>query len=142
MSLKKAGMLRMDEQRARSREVESERGSRRFSRPAKKSTFLAKTGSRSMPGWRWGCANSSPCSKAAGHAVRLRRYLEKMTGRSRASVPRLLARDQAQGRGEAVSYRRQRFAQRYPWADIELLAAVDQAHDTLSGPATRRILRR
>ena len=46
------------------------------------------------------------------------------------------------GEGEAVSYRRQRFAQRYPRADIELLAAVDQAHDTLSGPATRRILRR
>lgn len=73
---------------------------------------------------------------------RLRRYLEKMTGRSRAQVPRLLARYPAQGRGAAGSYRRQRFAQRYPRADLELLAAVDQAHDTLSGPATRRILRR
>ena len=39
-------------------------------------------------------------------------------------------------------YRRHRFAQRYTRADIELLAAVDEAHETLSGPATRRILER
>src|SRR5208337_3197410 len=51
-------------------------------------------------------------------------------------------RYQAQGTVEAVSYRRHRFAQRYTRADIELLAAVDEAHDTLSGPATRRILQR
>src|SRR5208337_845778 len=72
----------------------------------------------------------------------LRRYLEKMTGRSRAQVTRLIARYQAQGTVETVSYRRHRFAQRYTRADIELLAAVDEAHDTLSGPATRRILQR
>jgi hypothetical protein len=39
-------------------------------------------------------------------------------------------------------YRRRRFAQLYTWADIELLASVDEAHETLSGPATRRILER
>src|SRR5271157_256080 len=72
----------------------------------------------------------------------LRRYLEEMTGRSRAQVTRLIARYQASGTVEAVSYRRHRFAQRYTRADIELLAAVDEAHDTLSGPATRRILQR
>src|SRR5271157_1979462 len=77
---------------------------------------------------------------ARGHL--LRRYLEKMTGRSRAQGTRLIARYQAQGTVEAVSYRRHRFAQRYTRADIELLAAVDEAHDTLSGPATRRILQR
>jgi transposase InsO family protein len=43
---------------------------------------------------------------------------------------------------QAVRYRRHRFAQRYTRADIERLAAVDEAHDTLSGPATRRILER
>jgi hypothetical protein len=37
---------------------------------------------------------------------------------------------------------RRRFAQRYTRADIELLASVDEAHVTLSGPATRRILER
>src|SRR5271157_5754 len=44
----------------------------------------------------------------------LRRYLEKMTGRSRAQVTRLIARYQAQGTVEAVSYRRHRFACRGP----------------------------
>ena len=72
----------------------------------------------------------------------LRRYLEKMTDLSRAQVTRLIARYRASGTVQAVSYRRHRFAQRYTRADLELLAAVDEAHDTLSGPATRRILER
>jgi len=72
----------------------------------------------------------------------LRRYVEKMTGLSRAQVTRLIARYQASGTVQAVAYRRHRFAQRYTRADLELLAAVDEAHDTLSGPATRRILER
>src|SRR5665811_1882223 len=37
---------------------------------------------------------------------------------------------------------RHRFPQRFTFADIELLATVDEAHETLSGPATRRILER
>jgi integrase len=37
-------------------------------------------------------------------------------------------------------YRRRRFPQRYTRADVELLAVVDEAHETLSDPATRRIL--
>jgi transposase InsO family protein len=72
----------------------------------------------------------------------LRRYLQKMTGLSRAQVTRLIGRYQASGAVEAVSYQRHRFAQRYTRTDIELLAAVDEAHDSLSGPATRRILER
>jgi transposase InsO family protein len=39
-------------------------------------------------------------------------------------------------------YRRWRFAQRYTREDIELLAEVDEAHEALSGPATRKILQR
>jgi hypothetical protein len=35
-----------------------------------------------------------------------------------------------------------RFASRYTRADIELLAQVDEAHETLSGPATLKILYR
>jgi transposase InsO family protein len=34
------------------------------------------------------------------------------------------------------------FPQRFTRADVELLASVDEVHDTLSGPATRRILER
>jgi transposase InsO family protein len=79
-----------------------------------------------------------------GKAARglLRRYMEKMTGMSRAQVTRLIGRYKASGRVGGKAYRRHRFAQRYTLADVELLAAVDQAHETLSGPATRRILER
>jgi transposase InsO family protein len=72
----------------------------------------------------------------------VRRYIEKMTGMSRAQVTRLIARYTATGRVEATVYRRRRFPQSYTRADIELLASVDEAHETLSGPATRRILER
>jgi len=72
----------------------------------------------------------------------LRRYVAKMTGLSRAQVTRLIARYRSQGEIQPVAYQRHRFAQRYSRADIELLAAVDEAHENLSGPATRRILQR
>ena len=72
----------------------------------------------------------------------LRRYLEKMTGLSRAQVTRLIAHYRAKGELQPAPYRRHRFPQRYTRADIELLATVDEAHETLSGPATRRILQR
>ncbi len=79
-----------------------------------------------------------------GKAARglLRRYVERMSGLSRAQVTRLIARYAASGRVEETVYRRRRFPRRYTRADIELLAAVDEAHETLSGPATRRILER
>lgn len=72
----------------------------------------------------------------------LRRYVEKLTGLSRAQVTRLIGRYLTSGEVKERSYRRHRFAQRYTRADIELLASVDEAHETLSGPATRRILER
>jgi len=72
----------------------------------------------------------------------LRRYIEKMTGLSRAQVTRLIGRYTASGRVQVTVYRRRRFAELYTRADIELLASVDEAHETLSGPATRRILER
>ena len=65
-----------------------------------------------------------------------------MTGLSRAQVTRLIARYTAGGRVQPTVYRRRRFPERYTRADIELLASVDEAHETLSGPATRRILER
>jgi transposase InsO family protein len=72
----------------------------------------------------------------------VRRYIEKMTGLSRAQVTRLIARYSATGRVQPTVYRRRRFPERFTRADIELLASVDEAHETLSGPATRRILER
>lgn len=72
----------------------------------------------------------------------LRRYVEKMTGMSRAQVTRLIAAYRATGRVRASEYERHRFATRYTKADVELLAYVDKAHGNLSGPATRCILQR
>lgn len=72
----------------------------------------------------------------------LRRYMEKMTGLSRAQMMRLVGRYLSSGRVQITEYDRHRFPQRYTRADIELLAAVDEAHESLSGPATRRILER
>jgi hypothetical protein len=79
-----------------------------------------------------------------GKAARglVRRYVEKMTGLSRAQVTRLIARYTATGRVQADGLPAAAFSQLYTRADIELLASVDEAHETLSGPATRRILER
>jgi transposase InsO family protein len=72
----------------------------------------------------------------------VRRYMEKMTGLSRAQTTRLIT---VYLRGEEVKpqpYRRRRFAQHYTREDIALLAVVDEAHGRLSGPATRKLLQR
>ena len=72
----------------------------------------------------------------------MRRYVAKVTGLSRAQVARLI-RGYQQGHAVARrAYKRHRFTQRHTRADIELLAEVDEAHETLSGPATRKILYR
>jgi len=65
-----------------------------------------------------------------------------MTELSRAQVTRLIARYTASSRVQGTAYRRRRFAELYTRASIELLASVDEAHETLGGPATRRILER
>ena len=72
----------------------------------------------------------------------LRRYLGKGTGLSRAQVTRLITQHQQDGTVKAKGYQRHRFASQYGPADIELLAKVDEAHETLSGPATQKILQR
>jgi len=72
----------------------------------------------------------------------VRRYIARMTGRSRAQVTRLIAGYRQTGRVKAVAYLRTQFPTRYTGADVELLAYVDKAHGNLSGPATRRILER
>ena len=72
----------------------------------------------------------------------LRQYLVKMTGLSRAQITRLIQQYRQGGELQPARYRRHRFARKYTPADVELLAAVDEAHETLSGPATRKILER
>jgi len=63
-----------------------------------------------------------------------------MTGLSRAQVTRLIGQYAKQGVVKQRGYRRNRFAVPYQASDVELLAAVDEAHETLSGPATQKIL--
>jgi transposase len=72
----------------------------------------------------------------------LRRHVAKMTGLSRGQVARLIDRYREQGAVRERSYRGNRFARRYAAEDIELLSAVEQAHENLSGLATQKILYR
>jgi hypothetical protein len=72
----------------------------------------------------------------------LRGFLQKMTGYSRSQVTRLVRRWAEQRELRKTAYRRRRFPKQYTTADIVLLASVDEAHETLSGPATKKILRR
>jgi transposase InsO family protein len=72
----------------------------------------------------------------------VRGYLAKMTGLSRAPVTRLVGQYLETGEVRPRVYQRQCFPSVYTRADIELLAGVDEAHETLSGPATQKILYR
>src|SRR5437868_1111933 len=65
-----------------------------------------------------------------------------MTGLSRAQVTRLIGQYRDQGTIQEKGYNRWRFPSLYTPSDIGLLAEVDEAHETLSGPATQKILYR
>ena len=69
-------------------------------------------------------------------------YIGKVTGLSRAQVTRLIGQYAGSGIVKSRQGRGQRFTARYNPGDIALLAEVDEAHDTLSGPATQKILYR
>jgi transposase InsO family protein len=70
-------------------------------------------------------------------------YLQRLSGYSRAQITRLVSRWVA-GKRLVKQYRvpEQAFARRYTFADVALLADVDRAMGTLSGPATACVLRR
>ncbi len=63
----------------------------------------------------------------------LRASIARMTGLSRAQTTRLVGGYVATGRVQSKPSQRPRFTRRYTEADIALLAAVDQAHERLSG---------
>lgn len=72
----------------------------------------------------------------------VRQYLVKLTGLSRAQATRLIQRWAETRQVRPLPPRRPSFPRRYRSADIALLAEVDAAHEDLSGPAIRRILKR
>ena len=72
----------------------------------------------------------------------VKRYISKLTGLSRAQLTRLIAQYVASGVVQARRGHGKRYTAHYTPADIALLAEVDEAHETLSGPATRKLLYR
>lgn len=72
----------------------------------------------------------------------VRSYIGKMTGLSRAQGTRLISQYLQGEEVKLKPYRRRRFPTRYTRADAELLAGLDEVHETLSGPATQKILQR
>jgi len=138
----RSGMLGVDRQHAGGRRVEPGTDPGVFWRPVTRSN--SGGGNRAeIYGWVNETLRVQHYEelKRAGRGL-IRRYVEKMTGLSRAQTTRLITRYQ---RGEAVkppTYRPHRVPQRYTREDIALLAAVDEAHGTLSGPATRKLLER
>jgi transposase InsO family protein len=72
----------------------------------------------------------------------LRAYVERMTGLSRAQSTRLIGGYVGLGRIAVKPSGRPRYQRHYTSANIELLASIDEAHERLSAPATRHILKR
>mgnify|MGYP001348782174 CR=1 FL=1 len=72
----------------------------------------------------------------------VKQYISKVTGLSRAQATRLIGQYVVNGMVQVRRGRGKRFTVYYTPADVALLAEVDEAHETLSGPATRKILYR
>lgn len=69
-------------------------------------------------------------------------YIRKMTGYSKRQVERLTARWLKATKLSRKPYKHHRFNGKYTRDDCILLAQTDEAHNVLSGPATRLILQR
>jgi hypothetical protein len=86
---------------------------------------------------RWECYCHEKKQKGT-----IRSYMRKVTGLSMPQLTRLI-RGQRQSGHVAVGRKPRRlFPIKYTAADLAALARVDEAHQRLSGPATRRILQR
>ena len=110
---------------------------------ASESVRFAGCGRMEIYGWveRLLCHHEYSLQKRCAKAV-LRAYVEHMTGFSRAQSTRLVGAYVKAGRIAPKPSLRPRFLRHYTVADVELLASVDEAHERLSGPATRHILKR
>ena len=72
----------------------------------------------------------------------VRGYIVKMTGLSQSQLTRIIAKKKNFGKVFLNSTARHRFPRKYDATDIALLIETDNAHNRLSGPATKRILKR
>jgi transposase InsO family protein len=69
-------------------------------------------------------------------------YLVKLTGYSRQQITRLITQFKHCGILKKKNSAANGFAKKYTSADIRLLAQVDEWHDTLNGPATKKLCER
>jgi hypothetical protein len=104
---------------------------------ASESVRFSGCGRTEIYGWveRLLCHHEYPLQKRRAKGL-LRAYVERMTGFSRAQSTRLIGDYVKLGRIAPKPSLRPRFQRHYTSADIALLAAVDEAHESLSGPAT------
>ena len=75
----------------------------------------------------------------------LLRYIERITGLSRQQVTRLVRQYRKDGKLSKYPQRvapKNGFTRRYTVMDIALLAEMDVLHNTLSGPATKKLMER
>ncbi|MBL7062259.1 MAG: transposase family protein [Dehalococcoidia bacterium] len=72
----------------------------------------------------------------------IRRYIQKVTGYSRAQVSRLIREYKRTGWLKKTEYRRHQFPRMYTPSDVILLARTDELHGWLSGPATKKVMER
>ena len=70
------------------------------------------------------------------------RYLRKLTGYSQAQVKRLIRQYRKTGRLVRKQRTVKGFHRKYTREDTLLLAALDECHNTLSGPATKKLCER
>ena len=72
----------------------------------------------------------------------IRGFMSKVSGRSVPQITRLIRQFLQSGEIVSRPVTRPVFPRKYTAGDVTLLAQIDQAHQRLSGPATRRILQR
>ena len=72
----------------------------------------------------------------------IKKYLEKITGYSRAQITRLIAKQRKTGSVTIADCNRHIFPKRYSDQDIWLLAHTDELHDFPNGVTIKRILER
>ena len=72
----------------------------------------------------------------------IRRYLQQISGYSRAQIARLIKQYRKTGRIQRRQRTAKGFTSKYTREDIRLLARLDELHGTLSGPATKKLCER
>jgi len=72
----------------------------------------------------------------------IRRYLQQISGYSRAQIARLIKQYRKTGRIQRRPRTVKGFTSKYTREDIRLLARLDELHGTLSGPATKKLCER